>query len=120
LLSPFPSKKTWKGVISNLCFILIFQHHIHKKVLKSFFINLHPICLQLNFTPIVELNLVELEFNSTKSKFNSNWIAILFMPKLHIGMNYYFSFYKHLKKILVPQRYLFSPYFSNAFNLGEK
>jgi hypothetical protein len=73
-------------------------HHIHKKNFNIFFTNLHPISLQLNLKPIVELNfkiLFNAEFNLIKFKFNSSCIAMLFISQLHIGMNYIF----HLKSI---------------------
>jgi hypothetical protein len=57
-----------------LFLIIIFQHHIHKEIFNTFFINLHHlIFLQWNLNPI-QLNLnpiVELEFNSIYMKYHS-------------------------------------------------
>jgi len=43
---------------------------------------------------------------------------MLFTLQSHIGMNYCLSFQNHLEIFLVPQGYLYFPYFFNVFSLG--
>jgi hypothetical protein len=94
LFTSFQGKEAWKGVFWDLClFYFIFQHHIHVHILNPFFTNFHTFFfnknkIQSNLTSIVELNLVEIQFNSTNLdsiqfeiyQFNSNcmWCHSIF------------------------------------------
>jgi hypothetical protein len=54
----------------------LFQHHIQKKILNTFFISLHSICfnwiwiwIQFNLNPIVEFNSIEIKLNLFQIQF---------------------------------------------------
>ncbi len=117
---PIPKSRGMERRFFQICVFLkfFFQHHVHKKILKFLSTNLHLIffqlnlnSIQLNLNPIVKLNLVELTFNSI-------CIIMLFMPQLHIGINYCFSLQDLSKKKISSTRIFIFLCISNAFSLA--
>jgi len=88
--------------------VFLFQHHIHKKILNIFFTNLHPICLQLNFNPIVQLKWIEIKFSWSGLQLNCNVVhtSISYMNELKV-----------IKKHFHQDIYLFFIFFY-VFSLG--